>query len=163
MIVVSNSTPLISLALIERLPLLSTLYGQVYVPSAVYVEVVEKGAGRPGADALAATRWLLVEKLPPDEVDSIRPFPTALGAGEIEVIALALRLRADLVLLDERLARKVAQDKGLRVRGTIGVLKQACERGLVADLKTELEALRDQGVWISEALYREVSGYPGGD
>jgi predicted nucleic acid-binding protein len=157
-IVVSNATPLIGLSLIERLSLLPALYGQVYVPSAVYAEVVEKGVGRPGADALATARWLLVEKLLPGEVDSIRPFPTALGAGEIEVIVLALRLRADLALLDERLARKVAQDKGLRVRGTIGVLKQACERELVADLKTELEALRDHGVWINETLYREVLG-----
>ena len=52
MIVVSNATPLISLATIKQLRLLQTLYGQVHISPAVYEEVVTKGRERAGAKRL---------------------------------------------------------------------------------------------------------------
>lgn len=53
MIVVSNSTPLISLAAIGKFDLLRTLHGRIYVPDAVFDEVVAQGSGRWGAAEVA--------------------------------------------------------------------------------------------------------------
>jgi predicted nucleic acid-binding protein len=64
MIVVSNATPLISLSLINQLGLLKTLYGQVYIPPAVYEEVVTKGRERPGAKEVAQADWIVVSEVP---------------------------------------------------------------------------------------------------
>ena len=69
--------------------------------------------------------WLEILEAPGAEV------PLALDDGETAVIALALTLRADLLLMDERRGVRAAQRKGLRVTGTLGVLDLAAERGLI--------------------------------
>jgi len=81
-----------------------------------------------------------------------------LHAGEIEAMELALWLRAKLVILDERLARKIAKTQGLNIVGTVGILKHARDKGLLADLKGALDELRGSGIRISDKLYREVLG-----
>jgi predicted nucleic acid-binding protein len=158
MIVVSNATPLISLSLINQLGLLKALYGQVYIPHAVYEEVVTKGKGRPGAQEVAQADWIVVSEVPEVALGTVQPQPTALHAGEIEAMELALWLQAELVILDERLARKIAEAQGLNIVGTVGILKHARDRGLLADLKGALEELRSSGIRISYKLYREVLG-----
>jgi predicted nucleic acid-binding protein len=59
--VVVNATPLIALALLDRLELLRQMFDEILVPAAVYEEVVVKGAGRPGADAVGRADWLQVD------------------------------------------------------------------------------------------------------
>jgi predicted nucleic acid-binding protein len=112
MIVVSNATPLISLSLINQLGLLKALYGQVYIPPAVCEEVVTKGKGRPGAQEVAQADWIVVREVPEVARGTVQPRPAALHAGEVETMELALWLQAELVILDERLARKVAKTQG---------------------------------------------------
>jgi len=158
MIVVSNATSLISLSLINQLGLLKTLYGQVCIPPAVYEEVVTKGKGRPGAKEVTQADWIVVSEAPETARGTVQPQPTALHAGEIEAMELALWLQAKLVILDEKLARKIAKAQGLNVVGTIGILKHARDRGLLADLQGALDELRSSGIRISDKLYREVLG-----
>jgi predicted nucleic acid-binding protein len=158
MIVVSNATPLISLSLINQLGLLKALYGQVYIPPAVCEEVVTKGKGRPGAQEVAQADWIVVREVPEVARGTVQPRPAALHAGEVETMELALWLQAELVILDERLARKIAKTQGLNIVGTVGILKHARDRGLLADLKGVLDALRRNGIRISDKLYREVLG-----
>jgi predicted nucleic acid-binding protein len=78
--------------------------------------------------------------------------------GEIETIELAMGLRAGLVILDEKLARKVAKGQGLNVIGTVGILKYTSQRGLLSDLKGALDTLRAEGIRIGDKIYREVLG-----
>jgi len=156
MIVVSNATPLISLAIIKQLRLLQTLYSQVHIPPAVYEEVVIKGGGRVGAKEVAEAEWIVVTDLPETVRGTLQPRPLTLQAGEVETIELAMGLEAGLVILDEKLARKVAKGQGLNVIGTVGILKYASQRGLLSDLKGALDALRAEGIRIGDKVYREV-------
>jgi len=55
----------------------------------------------------------------------------SLDGGEQEAILLAQELHADLVLLDDREARKAAIRRALRVMGTVGVLEQAAIHELI--------------------------------
>jgi predicted nucleic acid-binding protein len=158
MIVVSNATPLISLAIIRQLRLLQTLYGQVHIPPAVYEEVVAKGGGRTGAKEVAEAEWIIVTDLPETVRGTLQPRPLTLHAGEVETIELAMGLKAGLVVLDEKLARKVAKGQGLNVTGTVGILKSANQRGLLSDLKGALDTLRAEGIRIGDKIYREVLG-----
>jgi predicted nucleic acid-binding protein len=159
MIVVSNATPLISLAIIRQLKLLQTLYGQVHIPPAVYEEVVTKGGGRAGAKEVAEAEWIVVTDLPETVWGTLQPRPLALHAGEVETIELAMGLKAGLVVLDEKLARKVAKGQGLNVIGTVGILKYASQRGLLSDLKGALDTLRAEGIRIGDKIYREVLSF----
>jgi predicted nucleic acid-binding protein len=80
-----------------------------------------------------------------------------LDRGEAEALALATELKADLVLLDERRARKVAAGLGLRYIGVIGVLVEAKSRGHVTKVKPALDALiHEAGFWVSSDLYARV-------
>jgi predicted nucleic acid-binding protein len=79
-----------------------------------------------------------------------------LHRGELEVIIGAVELGISRVILDDRSARQFAIAYGLQPTGTLGILLLARQDGLIPALKTPLDALRESGFRISEALYREA-------
>jgi len=117
---VVNSTPLIALSITGYLFLLETLFEQIFIPISVYEEVVLQGEGRPGALRVAQANWLTIRA--PEQSLSLPAHLLQLDRGEQDVILLAQEIRADWVLLDERLARRTATNLGLQVKGTLGVL-----------------------------------------
>jgi predicted nucleic acid-binding protein len=133
--VVVNATPLISLAMARRLDLLRQLFDEIIVPAAVYEEVAVKGAGRPGANVVAQAAWLQVES--PTAQLTVEPLLMGLDVGEMQVLLLGREKRADWVLIDERLGRRVARAMGLQPKGTLGVLLA----GVLANLLSRDEAL----------------------
>ena len=139
MVVVADTSPLIYLSRVGALGLLHTLFGEVVVPRAVWTEVVEQRTAAPGLDALRIANWLRV-------VDQELPvLDLGLDAGETAAILLAESLQADLLLIDERLGRRVAESRGLIVRGTLGVLVQARRTGALPALRPVLERLVADG------------------
>jgi predicted nucleic acid-binding protein len=147
--VVVNATPLIGLALINRLELLPALFEDVIVPRAVYEEVALHGSGRAGAAALTQATWVQVRE--PDTTPTIEPLLLGLDAGELQVLLLARTLQPDWVLVDERLGRRVAQALQLPVKGTVGVLLAAFHAELLTKTKAReaVQQLREQGFRIS--------------
>ena len=144
-----NATPLIALALIDRLELLQALFDEVVVPAEVYDEVVVQGVSKPGAEALARAHWLQVVPSPPHSpIDSML---TGLDAGEMAVLLLAQQVNPDWVLIDERLARRVAFSLGLSVKGTLGILLAAALAGLLTrqEVLQDLQDLLNAGIRIS--------------
>lgn len=155
MTVVSNASPLIALARIGQLEILETLYSRIIVPDAVWQEVVTDGAGEPGAAEVASSAWIQRQSV------SNRPLVTALrqdlAAGEAEAIALAHEIRADLLLMDEKLGRETAQLLGLTVIGTVGTLIQAKRHGHLPEVCPLLDALQFRaGFHLSPALRAAV-------
>ena len=104
-IVIVNATPIISLALIGKLDLLRLLYGTVLTPPAVQAEILAGGIKNIGVLEMQQSNWIRVTSLQdPRRADLL----SDLDRGEAEVIALALELNANLVIIDERLARRHA-------------------------------------------------------
>ncbi len=147
--VVANATPLIALALLDRLELLRQMFDEVYVPVSVYEEVVVKGADRPGADAVGRSDWLQV--VSPQAAATIEPMLLGLDAGEMDVLLLAREQDPDWVLIDERLGRRVARAMGMPAKGTLGILLAAVMAGLLskADALDALDQLTGSEVRIS--------------
>jgi predicted nucleic acid-binding protein len=108
--VVSNSTPIIALLDIGRLDILEKLYGEVIIPNAVYSEVTVKDARR--LDGYDWVRVTAITNLAAKEL-----FTSALHDGEVEVMILAKELNADLVVIDDGLARRHAKRLGLTITG----------------------------------------------
>jgi len=149
--VIANTSPLIALDRIGRVDLLRALFGTIVRPQSVLDELM---AGREAyglSETLHAAPWIVTEPDPPEV--SLRK---ELGAGETAAIALALHRGADLVILDDLQARLVAQDLGLRITGTLGVLWGAHRIGLLPELDSTLNALLAQGFRIAPTLLDEL-------
>jgi hypothetical protein len=154
-VVVSDTSPLLNLAIIGRLELLPALYQEVAIPSAVYHELVVAGAGMPGADAIKDASWIRTKSARNEStVASLR---LQLHSGEAEAIALGLELGADLMLIDERKARFIATKLGLKVIGLLGVLVEAKQKGYILAVKPLLEELVSEAKFrVSDELYQLV-------
>jgi len=93
----------------------------VAAPQAVWREVVLEGGTRPGAQEVARASWIQIQEIIAS--GTMMPLLLAeLDEGEAESIALAIEIKADVILLDERDARRVARSMGLQVLGTVGIL-----------------------------------------
>ena len=153
--IVCNASPLINLARIGKLGLLRELYNELIIPEAVWHEVVVEGAGQPGAEEVKAADWIKTQSVA--NRDFKRALRQELDAGEAEAIVLALEIGAELLLMDERLAREVAWHFGLRYTGLIGILIEAKRKGRVSAIKPYLDSLRNiAGFRVSNELYLRV-------
>jgi predicted nucleic acid-binding protein len=111
--------------------------------------------GLPGAEEVRNAHWIEVapQKSPADP--PLAQACQGLGAGERGAILLAKSLEADLILMDERKARRVARDAGLSVVGCLGVLEEGARRGLVSDLRPAYIDLLRQGVRFDIRLLQD--------
>ena len=161
--VVANSGPLMALGKLGLLDLLYDLYGRIYIPSAVYTEVVVRGSEHGYPDAYAARlaiqrgRLVVVTMKDNELPNGISSLP--LDTGEKQSLHLAIRDKADLVLLDDLKAREEARAQGLTVKGTLGVIVEAyrARRLHLDEVETLIQAIisRDD-IWIAEELCRRV-------
>ena len=163
MIAVSNSSPLVALARIQRLNLLAKLYQRIPIPAGVHQEVTVAGRGLPGAEEVRRAGWIEVAA-PNAPLDSaLAQACQTLGAGERGAILLARSLRADLILLDESKARRIARDAGLPMMGCLGILEAGHRNGLVPDLRQTYIDLLHEGIRFDIRLLQESlkrSGLP---
>jgi uncharacterized protein len=153
MVVVSDTSPICNLALIGRLELIRSQFGEVSIPPAVEREL-DRLAQREAVHAIQlalAQGWITTKQLHSDKLARI--LMATLDAGEAEAIALAVEERADWVLLDERDGRSAAERAGLRVTGVLGVLLRAKHAGQIESVRQEIIALRERaGFFLSAAL-----------
>ncbi|MGL6340088.1 MAG: DUF3368 domain-containing protein [Waterburya sp.] len=140
--VVTNSTCLIGLERIERLDILPQVFNSVFAPPAVAKEV------RTSLD------WLKVQAVAnPSVVIALR---TQMDEGEAEAIALALELEDVLLILDDKKARRVAQQMRMKVIGTVGMLLRAKRQGVIAEVKPLLLKLTEADFRISQGIIQEA-------
>ena len=147
--VVSNTTPLINLAGVGHLDLLHALFGEVWIPEAVGDEY-DAGA-RPADQRLDQLPWLLVK---PVAIDA--PLLNELDAGEAAAISLAVASGARVLLLDERMGRRVAISRGLPIVGTLAVLLKAKREGHLQAVRPVLDEMTAQGRYFSRSLRESV-------
>ena len=152
MTVVADSSPLIIFAKLRCFDLLHRLYPRINISPEVYREVVVDGAGLPGASEVAQAEWIEVKPLQNRGglLELQQRFP--LGLGEVSTILLGKEILADAVLLDEYNARKLAREKGLEVRGSVGLLETLYRRGYLADLRAVFQQLLTHDVYIDRRL-----------
>jgi predicted nucleic acid-binding protein len=152
---VSNTSPITNLAAIGQISILRQMYGALYIPEAVYQEL-RKGEYRGDHPPFLETAdWIQVRPVPSELLQSLASY--RLDSGEAEAIALAQLMQADLLLMDERIGRRCARERNLRVVGVLGTLVAAKQRGIIAAVHPLLEQLRHQaGFYVSDQLLAEV-------
>lgn len=150
MIAVADTSPLCYLILIDEIGILPKLLSKVVVPTAVITELLHEDAPD------AVRRW--AADLPPWVTVQEHPIRSTTGleklqAGELAAILLAESITADLILLDEKSARRAAAVRGLRVTGTLGILGEGAQRALV-DLPAAIDRLRRTNFRCSPTLLK---------
>lgn len=147
--VVSNTTPIISLASINRLDILEKLFGEVIIAEAVYSEIKAKqGYGYEQVDS----HFINVQRIQGQLYKNF--LLTQLDLGEAETIILAKELTADFVIIDENLGYRFANNVGLTAIRTLSLLLKAKEKGFITEAKPLLDDIIDKGRWYSNTVYR---------
>jgi len=145
MAIVSNSGPILSFARAHRFDLLREIIGTLTIPEAVYADIVVRGAGKLGTEDVQHAAWIM--RIPVRDRTFVDQLPQRLHLGECEALALARELDAAL-LIDEREARRAAQQYSIAHFGSLRVLEEAKERGLVLAVKPVLDELIVAGTFL---------------
>ena len=163
MSVVSDTSPITNLAAINQLNLLQRLYTCLVIPTAVYNEMVRVDKLVPGAVEVQTLPWIQTQTVASSQqVRVFRESQENIDLGEAEAIILALELKADLLLMDERRGRAVAMSYGLQVTGLLGVLLQAKGNRLIPAVKPLMERLIEQADFrVSNQLYATILEFAG--
>jgi len=154
MIVVSDTSCISNLLLISQLDLLQKIYLKIFIPDAVYNEILALEKSGKDLSYFKSRNWITVEKdftrnislLPPKNID----------AGEAEAIDLAIYIKADRILIDERKGSFLANELGIITIGLLGILKIAKENHLISSVKELLDQLIENNFWVSNELYNTV-------
>jgi predicted nucleic acid-binding protein len=152
MIVVADASPLNYLVLIDQIALLPALYQRVLIPEAVLAELQRPRAPKSvGLWIATPPPWL--------EVCAVHGMPDesllTLDWGERDAILLALERGVPVVLIDEAEGRREAERHNVRVAGTLAVLEQGAERGLI-DFPAAIERLRQTNFRLSSNLIQKA-------
>ena len=152
MVVVADTSPINYLVLITQIDILKQLYARILIPPAVLAELKHAAAPKPVRD------WA---HNPPGWVEILSPKSSLILAqldpGESEAIALATEVHADVVLIDEQAGRQEALRRGLKVAGTLSVLDEADQAGLVV-FDDVIAELRKTSFRVSQAVLSEIRG-----
>ncbi len=152
MIVVSDTSPISNLLQIGDLDLLRLLFQEIIIPQDVFDELCEI---KVQANILSGQTWIKTSAVADSKlkIDLLKE----LDKGEAEAIILAIELHADYLLIDEVKGRAIAESYDIKVVGILGVLLQAKQKGLIADVKTHLQKLViEAGFWLNPKLIEKV-------
>ncbi len=157
-VVISDAGPLIALAKVDSLFVPRVLFSRIRIPEAVRDECVRK----PGEDTRRIEQavddgWIDVVSVKLKRAD--RPFSLSLGKGETEAIQLALQTTQSLLIVDDRLARRRAGQRGLAYIGTVRMLLEAEERQVIRNAEVVVRRMTASGYRISPRILQQLKAW----
>jgi predicted nucleic acid-binding protein len=150
-VVVSDTTPLHYLILVRQETILERLYENIIIPPGVLAELSHESA------PVQILNWA---RNLPSWVTVIAPksIPArfaVLDFGERQALALAKEIGADLILLDDKVARKVASHESMKVKGTLGVIAEAAKAHLL-NFNETIEELQKTSMHLDQEVINEI-------
>ncbi|MCL1948703.1 MAG: hypothetical protein FWF59_03125 [Turicibacter sp.] len=162
MIIISDTTPIISLIKINQWNLLRKLFGTVLIPYAVFHELTTNP--KFSDESFIVKNCCFIETFPVTNPLAVQQFreENGLDLGESEAIVLAKELKALSLLIDERKGRRVAHQEGLKITGTIGILKMAYEDNFLSKQQFTdcLHIIRESSLRISDKIIDDILNNP---
>lgn len=155
--IVSNTSPILNLAIIDKLHLLKNQFSKIIIPEGVFEELKVE-LKLPGSNLIKQSiqdEWICIKSFTDRKLFSL--LNQQLDKGESEAITLALELEEERILIDERNARQIAVSMGLMPTGVIGVLLKAYKKNEISNLEYEIKLLKEKaGFYISEELVKKI-------
>jgi len=155
MIIVSDTTPIISLLRVNRLDLLEKLFGKVIIPQMVHTELTLNPLHQKEMETIESCQFLEVRPVHNQQAVKILMRATNLDIGESEAIVLTEEMSAQTILIDEKKGRRIAESMGLEIMGTVGILINAYHERFVSQHEAIncLDTMRLMGIRISDSIY----------
>ena len=148
--IVVNTGPLIALAAgLGELTILREMYSEVVVAAEVAAEISTLRSGLFVQPPFARATWI---RRQPSATPNSPWLSALLDPGEAAVIQLALDEKIPLVCINEAAGRRAAKLSGLQLTGSIGILLRAKREHRIPSLQVCLQAMRTNGVWLSDSL-----------
>ena len=152
MIIISDTSVLTNLIQLDQLSLLEKLFGHVLIPKKVFSELSKIPGQIPIIERIS---WIEIRSVSNSEI--VEKLAMQLDLGEAESIALAIEEKADLLLIDERKGRRIAQQNGILITGLLGILIEAKAEKHLKEVKPLLDKLIFEiGFRVSPKLYQQV-------
>lgn len=149
-LVIADAGPIFSLAIIDKLEILNHLFDEIKIPNAVWKEItLDK----------STVFYKKIEELFKPKVQDINGFNEltfVMDLGESESVILYKELKADFLLIDDKKARNIAENFGIRCIGTLGILSVAKNKGLVRDLKPIFKTFLENNRYYSIKLLNKL-------
>lgn len=150
--IVCDTSPITNLLQIGQLDILKTLFNEIIIPQSVYTELVNYENQK---DELKSRSWIIVKAA--QDKSEVQSLEKELDTGEAEAIVLAKEIKADVLIIDERKGRKIAEQYGLKIIGLLGILISAKKKGHLDLLKPHLNKLVFEiGFRVDKELYKRI-------
>lgn len=154
MIVVSDTTAISNLVQINQLELLEKIYRRIIIPKSVHDELLALNSFGIPIQKILKQEWIEIKEVSSGTL--LEKFLAELDQGEAEAVVLAIELKADFLLIDEKLGRRIAKENQIPIIGTLGILLKSKELGLIGSVQEQMDALRNIGFWINADLYNKM-------
>lgn len=151
-IAVIDASPLIFLSRSRYLKLLQAFVDEVWVPEPVAMEIQQRGFEDMTAQAIHRTVWIVIKPIAQTPISIME---WRLGAGESAVLALAAEHRVEAII-DDLAGRKCAASLHIPVRGTLGIVLAAKQRGLISQAKPVIEDMMKAGLYLSRQVLSQA-------
>lgn len=145
---VIDASPLIFLSRSRHLDLLRSFVQTIWVPRPVADEILRRGSQDITAQAIENTTWLITQ---PISDISAAILQWRLGTGESATLALAQAHGLEAIL-DDLAGRKCAAALNIPVRGTLGIVLAAKQRGLIPKARPVIEDMMSDGLYLSRKV-----------
>lgn len=156
MLVVCDTNIIIDFSKINQLYLLKDIFSNVMIANEVKEELFageETGAGE--SDIIKAiNEWITIKEV--KNKLALESLKIHIGAGEAASIILYMETNSNLLAINDLKARGIASAMGVKIIGTLGILRLAKDRGILKQIKPLLDELRKVGAYISNVLYNRI-------
>lgn len=160
-IIIADTAPIISLLKIGRLSLLQKLFGSIVIPQSVFNELVCDNRFKDEGQQIRNASYISVVELKNEQLVSLLRRSTGLDLGESEAILLADTYKYSLLLIDEFRGRQVAQQMGIKLMGTVGILMYAYSEQVLTkqEIYDCIDILKVTARRISDKLFQQLIDY----
>lgn len=151
MVIISDTSPISNLIQIDKLEILQKLFGQIVIPPHVDKEVLE--LINFGFDIAVYEHADWIQIINPIDITLVEELEKELDKGEAQAIVIGQELKADLLIIDERIGTNKAKKLGLKTIGLLGCLIEAKNQNIIKKVKPLVEKLESQaGFYIGNRL-----------
>lgn len=155
MIIISDTSVISNLIQISRLQILSSLFGEIIIPTTVRLEILQLEEYGISLEQFRNASWIKTQD--PVDINMERGLRESLDAGEAAAITLAKELNADYLAIDERAGRRIAKSLGIKIIGLVGILIRAKEANLIENVRPILDQLiTEANFYIGEKFYQQI-------